>query len=156
MAASVVHFGEDFCFRLSVLKSAGYVVAECDSIELFSTALTWNPDAVVLEEGPRALIYEVVSFTRSRSTASLILFRKNIDSFIPDIFDLVIPSLTEPQQWLSDIAALIARRRNICAQSQTLTRKSAILRQDSAAVRKSIREEPEWSIRERSKYFGNF
>jgi hypothetical protein len=113
MAASVVHFGEDFCFRVSVLKSAGYVVAECDSVDGLSRALTWNPDAVVLEEGPRALIYEAISLTRSRSTASLILFRKNIDRFIPDVFDLVIPSLTEPQQWLNDIAALIARTKHL-------------------------------------------
>jgi uncharacterized membrane protein YccC len=156
MAASIVHFGEDFCFRRSVLRSAGYVVVECDFMEGLSSALTWNPDAVVLEEEPRPLIYEALSLTRSRSTASLILFRKDIDSVIPDQFDLVIPSLTEPQQWLSDIAALIARSRSIRAQLQTLTQKSASLRQDSAAVRKSVRKEREGSIPERSKYFGNF
>jgi hypothetical protein len=156
MAASIVHFGKDFCFRLSVLKIAGYAVAKCDSMEGLSTALSRNPDAVVLEEEPQTLIYKSISLIRSCSTASLILFRKDIDSFIPDQFDLIIPSLTEPQQWLSDIAALIERRRNICAQSQMIPQKSANLRQDSAAVRKSVREEREWSIPERSKYFGNF
>lgn len=151
MAANVIHFGEDVCFRLPVLESAGYSVAECHSVELLSAALGQNPEAVLLEEEPKALTEAAAILIRSRSAASLILFRSEVDSFTAGDFDLVIPSLTPPEEWLSEIATLLERSHSIRMESQTLHRESSSLRQDSAAVRKAVSEERARSIRERSR-----
>jgi hypothetical protein len=155
MATSVIHFGEDICFRLPVLESAGYSVAECHSIELLSAALRHNPEAVLLEEEPQSLIEAAAFLTRSRSAASLILFHSEVDSFTAGDFDLVIPSLTPPEEWLSEIADLLQQSRTIRAESQTLLKASSSLRQDSAAVRKAVSEERARSIRERARSIGH-
>lgn len=154
MATSFIHFGEDLCFRLPVLESAGYSVAECHSIELLSAALGQNPEAVLLGEEPKVLAEAAAILTRSRSAASLILFRSEVDSFTAGDFDLIIPSLTSPEEWLSEIADLLQRSRTIRAESQTLLRASSSLREDSAAVRKAVTEERARSIRERSRAAG--
>jgi hypothetical protein len=154
MATSFIHIGEDLCFRLPVLESAGYSVAECHSIELLSAALGRNPEAVLLEEEPKVLTEAAAILTRSRSAASLILFRSEVDSFTAGDFDLIIPSLTSPEEWLSQIAGLLQRSRTIRAESQTLLRASWSLREDSAAVRKAVSEERARSIRERSRAAG--
>jgi hypothetical protein len=155
MATSVVHFGEDICFRLQVLESAGYSVAECHSIELLSSALRQNPEAVLLEEEPQSLIEAAAFLTRSCSAASLVLFRSEVDSFTAGDFDLVVPSLTPPEEWLSEIADLLQRSRAVRAESQTLHKASLFLRQDSAAVRKAVCEERARSIRERARSIGH-
>jgi hypothetical protein len=154
MATSFIHFGEDICFRLPVLKSAGYSVAECHSFEVLSAALGQNPEAVLLEEQPRALTEAAAILTRSRSAASLILFRSEVDGFTAGDFDLVIPSLTPPEEWLSEIAELLQRSRIIRAESQAILKASSSLREDSAAVRKAVSEERARSIRERSRSAG--
>jgi hypothetical protein len=154
MATSVVHCGEDICFRLPVLESAGYSVTECHSVELLAEALTQNPEAVLLEEEPKVLVEAAVFLTRSRSTASLILFRSEVDGFETSDFDLVIPSLTPPEEWLNEIATLLQRSRAIRAESQVIREESLSLRQGSAAVRKAVSEERARSLRERSKSFG--
>ncbi|HEY3990795.1 MAG TPA: hypothetical protein VGM02_15940 [Acidobacteriaceae bacterium] len=153
MAASVVHFGDDVCFRLPVLRSAGYSVATCDSLELLSMTLTWDFDAVIVEEKPRALTRDAVSLIRSRSRASVILFRTEIDNVIPGELDLVIPTLTAPEAWLSEIAALIQWSQQLRAESQALSRQAVALRENSVAIRKIFRENCARSIRQRSRSF---
>jgi hypothetical protein len=151
MATSVIHFGEDICFRLPVLESAGYEVADCHSVEMLSAALSKFPEAVLLEEEPKLLVEAAAFLTRSRSAASLILFRSEVDSFKAGDFDLIIPSLTPPDEWLTEIATLLERSRTIRMNSQTLHKASSSLRQDSAALRKVVSEERARSIRERSR-----
>jgi hypothetical protein len=151
MATCVVHFGDDVCFRLPVLKSAGYSVTECYSVELLSAALSQNPEAVLLEEEPGLPTEAAAVLTRSCSAASLILFRSEVDRFTSGDFDLVIPSLTPPEEWLGEVAALILRSRSLHVHSQTLREESASLRQDVAAVRKAVSEEREPYSRERSR-----
>lgn len=151
MATNLIHFGEDICFRLPVLQSAGYAVADCHSVEMLSAALSKGPEAVLLEEEPKLLVQAAAFLTRSRSTASLILFRSEVDSFTAGDFDLIIPSLTPPDEWLTEIVTLLERSRTIRMESQTLLKASSLLRQDSAALRKVVSEERARSIRERSK-----
>ena len=119
MAASVVHFGDDVCFRLPVLRSAGYTVAECDSLEMLTAALARNPDAVLLEAEPLAPMRDAAVLVRSSSRAALILFCNETGRPVPDEFDLVIPSLTAPEQWLDKIAALLQQSRTMRPQAQT-------------------------------------
>ncbi len=150
MAANVVHFGEDMWYRLPVLRSAGYRVEQCDSLEHFSTFLAWGPDMVVLEEEPLVPLRRAISFTRARSTAHLVLFRHELSSTLVEGCDLVIPSLTAPEEWLVDLATLLERSRIIRADSQALVQKSASLRQDAANVREMTREIRARSVRQRA------
>jgi hypothetical protein len=153
MAVTVVHFGEDICYRLPVLRSAGYAVEQCDSLEHFSMFLAWDPDVVVLEEEPLVPLRKAISFTRARSNASLVLFRHDLGTTLVEECDLVIPTLTAPEEWLVEIATLLERSRIIRADSQTLVQKSALLREDSAAVRELTREIRARSIRQRARTF---
>ena len=153
MAATVVHFGEDICYRLPVLRSAGYAVEQCDSLEQFSTFLSSAPDVVVLEEDPQVPLLKAISFTRARSSASLVLFRHDIAMTLAEGCDLVIPTLTAPEEWLSKIAMLLERSCSAGEDSQALVRKSASLRQDAAAVKEMNREIRAQSIRQRAGTF---
>jgi hypothetical protein len=153
MAAIVVHFGEDICYRVPVLRSAGYAVEQCDSMEHFSTFLSWDPDVVVLEEEPQVPLRKAISFTRARSSASLVLFRHEMNTMLVEECDLVVPTLTAPEEWLNEIATLLERSRSIRADSQALAQKSASLREDSAGVREMAREIRARSIRQRARSF---
>ena len=150
MATTVVHFGEDMWYRLPVLRSAGYRVEQCDSLEHFSTFLAWGPDMVVLEEEPLVPLRKAISFTRARSTATLVLFRHELATTLVEGCDLVIPSLTAPEEWLVELATLLERSRTIRADSQALAQESASLRKDAAAVREMTREIRARSIRQRA------
>jgi hypothetical protein len=153
MAATVVHFGEDICYRLPVLRSAGYTVEQCDSLEHFSTFLAWGPDMVVLEEEPLVPLRKAISFTRARSKASVVLFRHDTGTMLLEECDLVIPTLTAPEEWLVEIATLLEQSRTIRADSQALAQKSASLREGSAAVREMTREIRARSVRQRATIF---
>lgn len=153
MAATVVHFGEDICYRVPVLRSAGYAVEQCDSLEHFSTFLAWNPDVVALEEEPLIPLRKAISFARARSSASLVLFQHDISATPLEECDLIVPALTAPEEWLDEIATLLERSRTIRADSQALVRKSASLRQDAAAVREMTREIRARSVRQRAETF---
>lgn len=138
MAATIVHFGEDTCFRLPVLRSAGYSVEACGSLDVLSSLLDLETEAVTLE-APAALVRQAATLTRRRCGASLVLFRNESGLIEADGFDLVIPALTAPEDWLREIAALLERSRAIRADSQALAQLSASLRDDSAAVREQTR-----------------
>jgi hypothetical protein len=150
MSVSVVHFGEDMWYRLPVLRSAGYNVEQCDSLENFSTFLAWGPEMVILEEEPQVPLRKAISFARARSNASLVLFRHELATPLVEECDLVIPSLTAPEEWLVEIATLLEQSRIIRADSQALAQKSASLRKDAAAVREMTREIRARSVRQRA------
>jgi hypothetical protein len=150
MSVSVVHFGEDMWYRLPVLRSVGYNVEQCDSLEHLSTFLAWSPDMVVLEEEPLVALRKAISFTRARSNASVVLFRHEVSTTLVEECDLIIPSLTAPEDWLLELAILLERSRTIRADSQALAQKSASLRKDAAAVREMTREIRARSVRQRA------
>lgn len=139
MAATIVHFGEDTCFRLPVLRSAGYRVEACGSLDILSGLLDLETEAVTLEDAPSELVRKAVTLTRTRTRASLVLFRNETHPIEADGFDLVIPALTAPEDWLKEIAELLGRSRAVRADSQALAHASASLREDSAAVREQTR-----------------
>jgi hypothetical protein len=140
MVATVVHFGEDVCYRLPVLRSAGYAVEQCDSLEQFSTFLSSAPDVVVLEEEPQVPLLKAISFTRARSSASLVLFRHDSATTLAEECDLIIPALTAPEEWLSEIATLLQRSCAAREDSRALVRKPATPHQDATAVKEMTRE----------------
>lgn len=109
VAATIVHFGQDTCFRLPVLRSGGYTVETCASLEQLAI-LASKAEVVTLEEEPGGPIREVLALTRARSQASVVLFRNDSEAAIPKDIDLVIPAFTAPEDWLKQIAGLLQQR----------------------------------------------
>jgi hypothetical protein len=108
MAARIVHFGLDECSRVLVLQRAGYDVEVCpDSLRELNHLLQEPADAVVLSENGTEHVVEAASLSRSITLAPIVLF-KDAASFRDDsTFDIVIPALTPPAQWLERIAEVI-------------------------------------------------
>jgi hypothetical protein len=153
MAARVIHFGADSCSRLLVLEHAGYDVDDCPSIIKLCSALAArsNADAVLMTEDPRASRREAISLVRSYSPAPLILFQTVGPTFDEPEFDLVIPVLTPPREWLEKIAATIEHSRSIIADSKLVREQSVALRLESSITRQRAVFEREQSARERSR-----
>ena len=114
-APSLVHFGVDTCFRLPVLRSAGFRIAECESMEELSQALRSHPDAVVLEEDPDKGALQVIALAWSQSDAPVVLFASEpcLETYR---VDLIIPAFTTPERWLEEIKALVERTREAARQ----------------------------------------
>lgn len=113
MVSRVVHYGVDECHRIAVLRSKGYAVEICNSLPQLHNALAEErrTDAVLITEGETDPLETAITLARSRSSAPLILFRRTNCDVDDQIFDLVIETLTRPQQWLRDIESLILQCR---------------------------------------------
>ena len=146
MAARVVYFGDDDCYRITVLRRAGYEAEECHSLSLLESNLIQFPatDAVAIAERDETVDAEkAISLVRSKSTVPLILFQGRNRVIETSAFQLVVPPLTDPGVWLNDLATLIDCSRAVREQSQLIRAKSALLREQSAAARKNAQEQCE-------------
>lgn len=121
LAPTIVYFGRDNCFRLPILRSAGYTVETCDSLDQLAI-LASKAEVVTLGEKPEVPIREVLALTRARSRAPVILFRNDSEAAIPKGIDLLIPALTAPEDWLKQIAGLLQQSRTRRAESPVLQR----------------------------------
>jgi len=72
--------------------------------------------------------------TREHSQARLVLFKNNYHEDEAG-FDLVIPPLVPPDQWLRDIADVIDRSQVLNATARAIREQSALLRKDSEDAR---------------------
>jgi CxxC-x17-CxxC domain-containing protein len=156
MAASILHFGQELGNRFPLLRNAGYSINRYGTIVEFSDALQSGEfDAVSLSDLDDEASPLVVRTARTHSTAPLILFRtRDVISF-PNgeekpagdeanqekDFDLVIPVGASPRAWIGDIAALIARSRDIRLRSRQLVERSQHLREEVEAVTAKTRFE---------------
>lgn len=113
MISRVVHYGVDECHRIAVLRSKGYAVENCNSLPQLHNALAAErgTDAVLMTEGETDPLENAITLTRSQCSAPLVLFRSTNGDADDQVFDLVIETLTTPQQWLSDIESLIRQCR---------------------------------------------
>ena len=113
MIARVIYFGPDDCHRLMVLRSAGYRVADCDSLSQLRALLASvaEVDAVLISDRDGISPREAVAAVRARSPLPVILFRNSNMAYEDSGFDLVVPCLTPPEVWLNDVETLIARCR---------------------------------------------
>jgi hypothetical protein len=113
MAARVIHFGRDDCHRLTVLRSAGYSVDDCDSlVQLRASLLDFGEaDAVLLSDGDGLAAEDAGSVARTCSKAPVVLFSATNRNYQDSAFDLVVHSLTPPEVWLGEVDALIAKSR---------------------------------------------
>jgi hypothetical protein len=156
MAARVIHFGTDECYRITVLRSVGYSVDDCSSLVELRAELSTDGGAVAvcITEGISGPPEAAVSLAKTCSSAPLVLFRRSNRDCEAAAFDLVVDTLTPPQEWLTDMQDLIVRSQDLRARSGELARESAQLRQGSRAVREKSREERERSNMERSRNIG--
>lgn len=156
VAARVIHFGTDECYRITVLRSVGYSVDECSSLVQLRAELASNGEAVAIcitedfTDPPET----AVPLVRSCTPAPLVLFRRSNRDYEETPFDLVIDTLTPPQRWLTEIQDVIQRSQALRAHSRELYIESAQLRDASRAARKKSAEERDRSRVERSKNTG--
>lgn len=137
-AASIIHVGSDDCCRIPVLKTAGYSVTGCASTDQLHLALARIPpaDALAITENLGDLPQEAVSLARATTSIPLILFR-GADRYLDEAnFDLVIPSLTSPKTWLTNIQRLIEECRAMRVQTDIPYKEFSLPIERSVILRK--------------------
>ncbi len=151
MAVRVIHFGPDECHRLTVLRSAGYCVDACGSLPELHASLEAGvtADAVFLSDGEGVEPDQAVSLARSRCSAPVILFCSTNRSYKDSSFDLVVPNLTPPEIWLSEVNSLIAETRSLQSVSNEIVHESVPRRRDAALALGKCRDERHRTGRER-------
>jgi len=150
MAARVIHFGVDDCYRLSVLRRAGYIIHDCSNLIQLGTALDADADAdaVMVNDSDGSVTEHAISLARSRTLAPIVLFPNSKRKYRTDQIDLVVPSFTPPQEWLLELGNLIVHSRAVRECSRLLQEQSQQLRRESEQVRGKSREERARSRRE--------
>lgn len=155
---SIIHVGPDDCYRITALERAGYFINSCASLDQFHAALTGIPpaDAVAVFESFDELPAKAASVARATSTVPLILFQSagpaNAHYNQAD-FDLIVPALLEPRNWVVEVQAFLEESRALRAQSEALREKSLQLLQRSLKLRAECiaAKEKLWLERQRSK-----
>jgi len=140
MAARLVHLGTDTCMRLPVLVQAGYEIDDCgESIPCLDEKLHRGDVAAVIvsEGGPRQA--EAALRCIRQASLPVILFATAASVVEPSDFDLVIPPLTDPKQWLDHVARLLSYSQAVREQSQVIREQSETLRSESAETRQRVR-----------------
>lgn len=143
MAARLIHFGLDDCYRVNVLRRAGYEIDDCTSLVQLREALESNAeaDAVMLNGVHGSIPFQAISITRSRIPAPIVLFTNPGHTYPIDKIDLIVPAFTRPTEWLLDLAKLIIHYRTVRSRSQLIREHSEMLRRQSAQARaKSLRD----------------
>lgn len=143
MAARVIHFGVDQCYRLSVLRRAGYDVDRCGSLIQLCEVLEFagEADAVMVNDSDGSVPPQAISLARTRTSAPIILFPNSSRIYRTADIDLVVPSFTPPEEWLLDLANLIVRSRAIRECSRLLQERAEVRCTESAALREKSRRE---------------
>jgi hypothetical protein len=154
-AATIIHHGTDEGHRVAMLKTAGYIINNCDSFAQLHSALMAIPpvDAEAIAECRDEPCEKAISLSRAASAVPLILFQSAIPQFNESNFDLVVPALTPPQVWVDEVKRVIEESRNLrtySARNSPARRGSAqatvrFAASESAAVREKSRREGERS-----------
>ena len=113
MGVRVIHFGWDDCYRLAVLRRAGYQVTEAGNLAELSGELraAGHYDAVVISEDTGMDLREVMEAVRDATGAPAILFRRTRSELDGQSFELVIERMLPPDEWVRAIATVIVRYR---------------------------------------------
>jgi CRP/FNR family transcriptional regulator len=149
MGGRIIHYGVDEHYRLRSLRNAGYTVDSCSSLSEFKWVLYSGSraDAVAFTEATGQAPRAAMSLARNKKSP-LVLFQGWTPHYEESDFNLVVPMLTTPEEWLSDIASLIARTRRLVedmtklrVKSRTLCDEVAVLReQTTLEVRRAVGE----------------
>ncbi len=143
MAARVLHFGWDDCYRVQVLQRAGYIVSRASVLDALEFELGEREpvDAVIVSEGKPDRSEQAAKVIRRRSAVPIILFRSSPCALDDRNFDQVYPSFVPPQVWLARTAELIAQSRALQARSARLIAQSRAIREESRRLRERLRTE---------------
>ncbi|MGH9561205.1 MAG: hypothetical protein ACRD3S_07095 [Terracidiphilus sp.] len=137
-AATILHVGEDACYRIPLLERAGVLAVrtECSvrAIEnVFAAATTFSGIAFHNELSPTVCTVAVTA--RKLSTAPLILFQNTLTDCDEELFDLVVPVQTPPEIWLESLRETIRAARELKDASQQLRQETAEVRAASRRLR---------------------
>jgi CxxC-x17-CxxC domain-containing protein len=145
MAAALLHFGDDGCSALPVLRAAGYRVELSASISDLRARLNGDdePGAVSMTDEAGLDRQRAIHLVRSATRASLILFRTTDRDAFPDIdldpseaeFDLIVPRWPFSPDWLREISDVVEQSFYIQALSQQMREESRELRKESSQAR---------------------
>jgi hypothetical protein len=136
--AHVVHVGEDHFHRTTVLRSAGYVVEQCETLPKM---LEWfrsgqRTDVVCISEAPDEPAEGAIAAARVISDCPVVLFRASAHRYVQQQWDLEVSPLTDPTVWLGDLAGLLALTRANIEASRQCREQSRQLREEAAQARK--------------------
>lgn len=136
-AASILHVGEDLCFRIPVLKRAGLIVCQTPcSVEGVRSAFESHGhfSALMFHADSEPVPAEVLALARS-SPSPLVLFdNPSVDHDEFD-FDLIIPTLSPPGLWLQSLHVTMDQSAQLRVQSRALCAESAAVRGESRRLR---------------------
>lgn len=104
----LVHLGEDICHRVAVLRRAGYEVDVCISTVRLRDCLLRSSEtaAILITDQSGEIPDEVLRLIHDCSSSPVVLFRSSNNDYSNAWFDLVIPVLSRPDEWLHDIARI--------------------------------------------------
>jgi FixJ family two-component response regulator len=108
-ASNILHFGINDRYRIMVLRSVGYLVQACSSLEellQFSESGT-HTDLICVSEDAELPPLEALVIAKEKCNALVVLFRSTNQAYSFH-FDLEIENLTPPAVWLSDIRRILA------------------------------------------------
>ncbi|HEU5403039.1 MAG TPA: hypothetical protein VFU86_16905 [Terriglobales bacterium] len=136
MSGVVIHFGVDSSYRLPLLQNAGFEVVDCGtSVPRFHRAVRNHEVFAVAVSHNASRELPIVEELRALKPVPLILFAGvDVSHGYPD-FDLVIPSLTPPPNWLTQLSELLKKSKRVAEESAAIRAQSVTLRQQSAALR---------------------
>jgi hypothetical protein len=138
-ALRVVHAGYSAFYRAKVLRSAGYAVQECETIEELAA---WfreghQADLVCISEEPRCAAEGMIALARAYSIAAVVLFRATDHPRLQRGVDLDYPPLTPPEEWLKDLARFFAKAPSVERQE---TLPARLRQRDTVATGKTERQ----------------
>jgi hypothetical protein len=143
MRALVVHFGHDVCYRIHVLRSAGYAVRQSTTLVTLTRDLQGEQqiDAVLISENDPVIATAAAELVRRHSCVPLILFRRSEGVLDEMKFDRVYRSLVWPPFWLTEIQLSIKQCQQARKNSERLLQESVVFREKCRLERARIFEE---------------
>jgi hypothetical protein len=115
-------FGWDDCYRVPVLRGAGFEVIESKSLDELSADLQRNRevDAVIVSEDIEPTEEQAADMVRRAALSPVILFRRSRRRIDESKFDKVYTYKTPPDVWLNETAVLIAKGYKLKAEAPRL------------------------------------
>lgn len=114
MSFRIIYFGWNDCYRVQVLRSAGYEVKELTCLGGLIRELRndLRVDLVIVSEGDMRSTEQAAELVQRYRVAPVVLFRRNQNILDETRFTRVLSSFIEPRVWLREIAAVIESGRD--------------------------------------------
>ena len=110
----VLFVSEDLCSRTAVLATVGYQVlcSECDATAVVDALLQTPVDAVLFHCDPKPPSHLILAATRAATDAPVVLFARGSSSYNEDEYDVIVPALCSPGEWLPPLTEAVALHRH--------------------------------------------